>query len=55
MHLAAIPFAGIKSRVVAWHIPRATHDIINMPAEGGIGAWVARTEAELVRSNEVLE
>ena len=57
MYLAAIPFAGIESRVVvAWHVPSATHDIINMLAEGGsTGAWLARTEAELVRSDEVLE
>lgn len=57
MYLAAIPFAGIESRVVvAWHVPSATHDIINMLAESGsIGAWLARTEAELVRSDEVLE
>jgi hypothetical protein len=57
VYLAAVPFAGIESRVVvAWHVPRTAHDIINMLAESGsIGAWLARTEAELVRSDEVLE
>lgn len=57
MYLAAVPLAGIESRVVvAWHVPHTTHDIIDMLTESGsIGAWLARTEAELVRTDKVLE
>lgn len=57
MYLAGVPFAGIESCfVVGWHVPCTTHDIINMLTESGsIGAGLARTEAELVRSDEVLE
>jgi hypothetical protein len=42
--------------IVAWHVPSATHDIIDVVANlGGLGSVFAGTDTKLGRGHEILE
>lgn len=54
--LARVACAPIKRavRVVAWHVPTATHNIVYMLAESGcVGAVLATTEAEFCGRDKI--